>query len=86
MPALINKPESPSLIQFCALSPADCRSRKLGIGLARDGVVHGHFVGFAGFDVLAVGLGEGQDPGVGIRPGLETGAAVPQLDRGADFG
>lgn len=32
-----------------------------------------------------MGLGEGQNTGVGIRPGLETGAAVPQLDRGDDL-
>ena len=66
-------------------SPVDGGCGELGIGLARDGIVRGHFVGFAGFDVLAVGLGEGQNPGVGIRPGLETGASVPQLDRGADL-
>lgn len=65
--------------------PADGGCGKLGIGLARDGIVHGHLIGLAGLDVLAVGLGKGQNPGVGIRPGLETGASVPQLDRGADF-
>lgn len=67
------------------LSPAEGGCGKLGIGLARDGVVHGHLVGLARRDVPAVGLGEDQNAGAGIRPGLETGAAVPQLDRGADL-
>ena len=56
-----------------------------GIGFAGNDVIHGHLIGPASLDIFAVYLGKTQTAGVGSGPGFEAGAAVPQLDRGADF-
>ena len=66
------------------LAAAGCRGFQGTVALACDGVCDGHFARCTRFNALGMGFGEEQVMGAGLRPGLETGASVPQLDSDAD--